>query len=670
MSTAISLDQLCVNTIRTLAIDAVQKAKSGHPGLPMGAAPMAYVLWQNHLRHNPNNPDWPDRDRFVLSAGHGSMLLYALLHLSGYDVTMDDLLAFRQWGSRTPGHPESFETPGVEATTGPLGQGSANAVGMAMVERVLHHRFNRPDHSIVDHYTYALVSDGDLMEGISAEAASIAGQFRLGKLTYLYDANDVTLDGPASLTFSTEDVGRRYEAHGWHVQRVRDGDHDLESIDSAIREAKAETARPSLIIVHTTIGYGSPNKQGSSSAHGAPLGVDEVALTKEGLGWDPSREFYVPDEAKAQFKRACDRGEAAEADWRERFARYREAYPELAVEWERRQRNELPTGWDDALPSFTAGEKLATRESSGKVLNAIASSVPELVGGDADLSSSTKTALKDMGSFDGQTGEGRNVHFGVREHAMGSLVNGMAYHGGVRAYASTFFVFSDYMRPAIRLAALSKLPAIYVWTHDSVGVGEDGPTHQPVEQLMALRVVPNLHVLRPGDGNETAEAWRVAMERTEGPTALVLTRQKIATFDREGQGSAAGVRRGAYVLADAEGESLPDAILIATGSEVTLALAARELLSQSGVRARVISMPCWELFEAETDEYRESVLPEAVKARVSVEAGVTFGWERYLGSTGRAIGIDRFGASAPGNIVFEKLGLTADSVAATVKRLL
>jgi len=556
MSTAISLDQLCVNTIRTLAIDAVQKANSGHPGLPMGAAPMAYVLWQNHLRHYPKNPAWPDRDRFVLSAGHGSMLLYALLHLSGYDVTMNDLLAFRQWGSRTPGHPESFETPGVEATTGPLGQGAANAVGMAIAERMLHHRFNRPDHSIVDHYTYALVSDGDLMEGISAEAASIAGHFGLGKLTYLYDANDVTLDGPASLTFSTEDVGRRYEA-----------------------------------------------------------------------------------------------------------------YPELASEWERRQRHELPTGWDEALGSFEVGEKLATRESSGKVLNAIASTVPELVGGDADLSSSTKTALKDMGSFDGQTGEGRNVHFGVREHAMGSLVNGMVYHGGVRAYASTFFVFSDYMRPSIRLAALSKLPAIYVWTHDSVGVGEDGPTHQPVEHLMALRVVPNLHVLRPADANETVEAWRVAMERTDGPTALVLTRQKIVTFDREELGSARGTRRGAYVLANAEGEGLPDAILMATGSEVTLALAARELLSPSGIRVRVVSMPCWELFEAETEEYRESVLPEAVKARVSVEAGVTLGWERYLGSKGRAIGIDRFGASAPGNTVFEKLGLTADSVAETVKRL-
>ncbi|TDI34677.1 MAG: transketolase [Acidobacteria bacterium] len=670
MSTAISLDQLCVNTIRTLAIDAVQKANSGHPGLPMGAAPMAYVLWQSHLRHYPKNPAWPDRDRFVLSAGHGSMLLYALLHLTGYHLAMDDLLAFRQWGSRTPGHPESFETPGVEATTGPLGQGAANAVGMAMAERMLHHRFNRPDHTIVDHHTYALVSDGDLMEGVSAEASSIAGQFRLGKLTYLYDANEVTLDGPASLTFSTEDVARRYEAYGWHVQRVRDGDHDLESIDAAIREAKMETARPSLIIVHTTIGYGSPNKQGSSSAHGAPLGADEVALTKEGLGWDPSREFYVPDEAKAQFREAFDRGEAAEADWRARFARYREAYPELAFEWERRHRHELPNGWDEALVSFKAGEKLATRESSGKVLNAIASTVPELVGGDADLSSSTKTALKDMGSFDGKTGEGRNVHFGVREHAMGSLVNGMAYHGGVRAYASTFFVFSDYMRPSIRLAALSKLPVIYVWTHDSVGLGEDGPTHQPVEQLMALRVVPNLHVLRPADANETVEAWRVAMERTDGPTALVLTRQKIATFDREEPGSARGTRRGAYVLADAEGEGLPDAILMATGSEVTLALAARDLLSQSGVRVRVVSMPCWELFEAETDEYRESVLPEAVKARVSVEAGVTLGWERYLGSRGRAIGIDRFGASAPGNTVFEKLGLTADSVAETVKRLL
>ena len=664
MTTAVALDQLCVKTIRTLAIDAVQKASSGHPGLPMGAAPMAYVLWQRHLRHQPQNPDWPDRDRFVLSAGHGSMLLYALLHLTGYDVTMQDLKAFRQWGSRTPGHPESFDTPGVEATTGPLGQGSANAVGMALAERALAYRFNRRSHMIVDHYTYALVSDGDLMEGISAEAASFAGHVRLGKLIYLYDANDVTLDGPASLTFSTEDVGRRYQAYGWHVLRVQDGDTDLEAIDAAIREAKEETRRPSIIIVKTTIGYGSPNKQGSSSAHGSPLGADEVTLTKESLGWDAEEPFYVPEEAKGQFGKAIERGDEAESQWNERFASYRSAHPELAAEWERRFSNKLPAGWEAAIPSFETGDNLATREASGKVLNAIAAAVPEFLGGDADLSSSTKTALKDMGSFDGQTGEGRNIHFGVREHAMGSIVNGMAYHGGLRGYASTFFLFSDYMRPAVRLAALSKVPAIYVWTHDSVGLGEDGPTHQPVEHLMALRVVPNLHVIRPADANETAEAWRLAMERTEGPTALVLTRQKIATIDRSSYGNASGTRRGAYVVAEGD-----DAAVIATGSEVALALEARELLEKADVSCRVVSMPCWELFEAQADDYRESVLPEAVKARVSVEAGVTLGWRRYLGEKGRAIGIDRFGASAPGNTIFEKLGLTPESVAETVKRL-
>jgi len=577
---------------------------------------------------------------------------------------MDDLKAFRQWGSRTPGHPESFDTPGVEATTGPLGQGAANAVGMALAERALAHRFNRPSHTIVDHTTYALVSDGDLMEGVSAEAASFAGHVRLGKLIYLYDANDVTLDGPASLTFSTEDVGRRYEAYGWHVLHVQDGDTDLEAIDAAIREAKEQTKRPSIIIVKTTIGYGSPNKQGSSSAHGSPLGADEVTLTKKSLGWDGEEPFYVPEEARAHFAKAIERGMEVESEWNERFAAYQSAYPELAAEWERRFANELPEGWERAIPSFETGDNLATREASGKVLNAIAAVVPELLGGDADLSSSTKTALKDMGSFDAQTGAGRNIHFGVREHAMGSIVNGMAYHGGVRGYTATFFVFSDYMRPPVRLAAISKLPAIYVWTHDSIGVGEDGPTHQPVEHLMALRVVPNLRVIRPADANETAEAWRLAMERTDGPTALVLTRQKIATFDRSKYGDASGTRRGAYVVAEGD-----DAIVIATGSEVSLALEARELLEKAGVSCRVVSMPCWELFEAQADEYRESVLPEAVKARVSVEAGVTFGWSRYLGDKGRAIGIDRYGASAPGGIVFEKLGLTPESVAETVKRL-
>ena len=668
MTMAVALDQLCINTIRTLAIDAVQEAKSGHPGLPLGAAPMAYVLWQNHLRHNPSDPLWPDRDRFVLSVGHGSMLLYCLLHLTGYDVTMEDLKSFRQWGSSTPGHPESFETAGVEATTGPLGQGTANAVGMAMAERALAHRFNRPDFALVDHHTYALVSDGDLMEGVSAEAASIAGHLRLGKLIYLYDCNDVTLDGVASLTFSTEDVQRRYEAYGWQVLRVRDGDHDLDEIDQAIREAKSDTSRPSIIIVHTTIGFGSPNKHGTASAHGSPLGVEEVALTKKALGWSWEQPFHVPEEAKEHFGRALEKARALQADSGARLSSYRESHPELASEWHRRFRGELPDGWDEGLPVFEAGVELATRESSGKVLNEVAARVPELLGGDADLSSSTKTALKDMGSFDGQTGAGRNIHFGVREHAMGSIINGMAYHGGVRGYCSTFFVFSDYMRPSIRLAALSRLPAVYVWTHDSIGVGEDGPTHQPVEHLMALRTIPNLHIVRPADANETTEAWRWAMNRKDGPTALVLTRQKIVTFDRSGRGSAKDLSKGAYVLADSN-EGTAQAIIIATGSEVTLALEAQELLAKEGVGCRVVSMPCWELFEAQDANYRESVLPEALEARVAVEAGVSFGWERFVGRKGRIIGLDRFGASAPGAVNFEKFGFTAENVAAVVKSL-
>ncbi|HEY7698953.1 MAG TPA: transketolase, partial [Vicinamibacteria bacterium] len=512
-----------------------------------------------------------DRDRFVLSAGHGSMLLYSLLHLTGYDLTMDDLKAFRQWGSRTPGHPEFPLTPGVEATTGPLGQGASNAVGMAIAERALAHRFNQDDLTIVDHWTYALVSDGDLMEGISAESASLAGHLRLGKLIYLYDSNEVTLDGPASLTFTTEDVERRYQAYGWQVLRVKDGDHDLNAIQAALVEARKETTRPSLIIVHTTIGYGSPNKQGTASAHGSPLGPEEVALTKKALSWDPDAQFHIPEEALSRFRKAIANGESLEGEWNARFAELEKRRPDLASEWKRRFRSELPPGWDAGLPRFKAGEKLATREASGKVLNAIAGSVPELIGGDADLSSSTKTALEGMGSFDGQTGSGRNLHFGVREHAMGGVVNGLAYHGGVRGYASTFFCFSDYMRPPVRLAALSRLPAIYVWTHDSIGVGEDGPTHQPVEHLMALRVMPNLHVIRPADANETVEAWRWAMERRDGPTALVLTRQKLATFEREGRGAASGLRRGAYVLSDPpQGE--PRAIVIATGSEVEIAL--------------------------------------------------------------------------------------------------
>jgi transketolase len=667
MSTAdAGIEQLSINTIRTLAIDAVQKANSGHPGLPLGAAPMAYILWQRHVRHNPKDPHWPERDRFVLSAGHGSMLLYALLHLTGYDVTMDDIKAFRQWESRTPGHPEMRLTPGVEATTGPLGQGTGNAVGMAIAERMLAHRFNRPGHTIVDHRTYAIVSDGDLMEGISSEAGSLAGHLKLGKLIYLYDCNYVSLDGPTSLAFSTEDVAARYAAYGWHVQRVDKGDTDIEAIDAAVKAAQADTTRPSLILIRTTIGYGSPHKHGTSQAHGSPLGVEEVALTKKALGWDPDRSFYIPDAAAAHLRLAVERGQRAQAEWQERFAAYAKAYPDLAEEWDQAQRSELPKGWDADLPSWKTGEAVATRTAGGKALNAIAAHVPWLIGGDADLSTSTDTALKDGGAFDGQTGAGRNLHFGVREHTMGAIANGIAYHGGLRPFAATFFVFSDYMRPAVRLAALNGLPVIFVWTHDSVGLGEDGPTHQPIEHLMSLRAMPHLHVVRPGDAAEAVEAWRWAMTHREGPVALVLTRQKLPVLDRSRLAPAAGVARGAYVLAEADGGA-PQAIIIATGSEVSVALAARDLLAKDRIRTRVVSMPCWENFAGQSADYRESVLPAAVKARVSVEAGVTFGWQRWVGDAGVAIGIDHYGASAPGEINMEKFGFTADNVGRVVR---
>ena len=662
------IELLSINTIRTLAIDAVQKANSGHPGLPLGAAPMAYVLWQRHLRHNPKDPHWPNRDRFVLSAGHGSMLLYALLHLTGYDVTMEDIKSFRQWESRTPGHPEARMTAGVEATTGPLGQGTANAVGMAIAERMLAHRFNRPGHTVVDHRTYAIVSDGDLMEGISGEAASLAGHLKLGKLIYLYDCNHVSLDGPTSLSFSTEDVAARYAAYGWQVLRVDKGDTDIEAIDTAIKAAEAETARPSMIVIETTIGYGSPHKQGTSKAHGSPLGVEEVALTKKALGWDPERSFYIPDTAAAHLRLAVERGQRAQAEWQQRFDAYAKAFPDLATEWQQGLRGELPKGWDADLPSWKPGDAEATRTAGGKALNAIAARVPWLIGGDADLSGSTDTSLKDGGSFDGQTGAGRNLHFGVREHTMGAIANGIAYHGGLRPFVATFFVFSDYMRPAVRLAALNELPVIFVWTHDSIGLGEDGPTHQPIEHLMALRAMPLLHVVRPGDAAEAAEGWRWAMTHRDGPVAFVLTRQKLPVIDRTRFAPASGVARGAYVLADADGGA-PQAIIIATGSEVSVAMGARELLAKGGIRTRVVSMPCWETFEAQSAEYRESVLPAAVKARVSVEAGVTFGWHRWIGDAGIAIGIDRYGSSAPGEINMEKFGFTADNVARAVRSL-
>ncbi|MCA9678036.1 MAG: transketolase [Kofleriaceae bacterium] len=656
------LARLSVNTIRTLSIDAVQKADSGHPGLPLGAAPMSYVLWQQHLRHDPSDPHWPDRDRFVLSAGHGSALLYSLLHLAGYPLSLDQLKAFRQWGSLTPGHPEWHHTPGVEATTGPLGQGSANAVGMAIAERYLGTLFNRPGHTIVDHHTYALVSDGDLMEGVSCEAGSLAGHLGLGKLIYLYDANHVTLDGPLDIAFS-EDVAARYGSYGWQVLHVDDGDHDLAALDRALAEARADTARPSIIIVHTTIGFGSPKKAGTSKAHGSPLGVDEVRATKVALGWDPDRSFYVPDEVRAHMAEPGARGQAAHAAWRERFAAWRAAHPELATQWDQAWAGELPAGLDAALPAWKEGDKLATRVASGKVMVALAAAVPWLFGGDADLGGSTKTIVPG-GDYD-RAGAGRNLRFGIREHAMGSICNGMAYHGGLHPFAATFFVFSDYMRPPVRIAALNGQRVTYVWTHDSIGLGEDGPTHQPVEHLMALRAMPNLAVFRPGDANETAAGWRVAMTRAGGPVALVLSRQDLPVMTAAG---APGAERGAYVLAEASGGA-PQVVLIGTGSEVSLAMEARAALEAAGVATRVVSMPCWELFAEQDDAYRAQVLP-AGPPRVAVEAGVTMGWREWVGDRGAVIGLDRYGASAPGETLMAKLGITVDAVVAAAKRLL
>jgi transketolase len=663
-----SLDELCVDTIRTLAIDAVQKADSGHPGLPLGAAPMAYVLWQKHLRHNPRDPQWPDRDRFVLSAGHGCMLLYCLLHLTGYDLTLDDLKQFRQWGSRTPGHPEFRMTPGVEATTGPLGQGTANAIGMAIAERVLAHRFNRPGHEIINHRTFALVSDGDLMEGISGEAASLAGHLGLSKLVYLYDDNNVTLDGPTSVTF-TEDVAKRYEAYQWNVLRVRDGNTDLEEIDRAIVAAMAETKRPSIILVHTTIGYGSPHKAGTSAAHGSPLGKEEVALTKKALGWQWEEPFYEPPEAVAHFREALESGRKAQDDWKRRFDAWAKESPDLAREWREAWDLALPSGWDSDLPSWKAGEKEATRVAGGAALNAIAAKVPYLIGGDADLSESTKTSIKNGGDFDAATGAGRNFHFGVREHAMAAIGNGMSYHGGVRPFVATFFNFSDYMRPSVRLSAISELPTIFVWTHDSVGLGEDGPTHQPIEQLMSLRAMPGFTEIRPGDANETVEAWKVTMEHKDGPVGLVLSRQKLPVQDREKLGASGGVRQGAYVLAEAS-KTPAKLILIASGSEVFLAVDAREKLEAEGIPTRVVSMPSWALFDRQPSEYRESVLPPGVRARLAIEAGASLGWKRYVGDRGDSISLDRYGASAPGEVVLKELGFSVENVVRRAKALL
>jgi transketolase len=678
-----SLQTLCINTIRTLSIDAVQKANSGHPGAPMGLAPAAYVLWTRFLKHNPQNPSWPDRDRFVLSAGHGSMLLYSMLFLTGYDLPLDQIKQFRQWGSRTPGHPERGHTPGVETTTGPLGQGFGNGIGMAIAEAHLAARYNRPGFDVVNHFTYAIVSDGDLMEGVAAEAASLAGHLKLGKLIYLYDNNRITLAGAADLSF-TEDCAKRFDAYGWHTQSIEDG-NDVEAIERALGAARAETARPSLILLRTHIGYGSPGKQDSFEAHGSPLGEAEVKLTKEKLGWPLEPAFFLPDDALAHFREAVGNGQKSEANWKERFSAYAEKFPELAKEFEQIMSGALPLDWGASIPTFPADAKgVATRAASGKVLNAIAAKLPTLIGGSADLDPSTFTMLLKMGDFEspdrkftdnqGSAGgawdyAGRNMHFGVREHGMGAAVNGMAAHGGIIPFGSTFLIFSDYLRPSIRLAALMGLGVIYVFTHDSIGVGEDGPTHQPVEQLAALRAIPRLIVLRPGDANETVVAWRVAIENRACPVALVLTRQNVPTLDRSQFAPADELRKGAYVLADAPGGK-PDIILIGTGSEVSLAVAAREKLAEQKIQARVVSMPSWELFDQQPQAYRETVLPKSVRARLAVEAALSQGWHRYVGDGGDVIAVDRFGASAPGNVVMEKLGFTVSHVVERAAALL
>ena len=657
----------CINTIRMLAVDAVQKANSGHPGLPMGGAPMAYVLWTRFLKHNPGDPHWPDRDRFVLSAGHGSMLLYALLYLTGYGVSLDDLKQFRQWGSITPGHPEYGLTPGVETTTGPLGQGFTNGVGMAMAEAHLAARFNTAAHKLVDHYTYAIVSDGDLMEGVAAEAASLAGHLKLGKLIYLYDNNHISLDGSTDMAF-TEDVGRRFEAYGWQVLRVEDGNTDLDAIEAAIKAAQADTGRPSLIMVTTTIGYGSPNKANSAKSHGSPLGADEVALTKKNLGWPQEPAFLVPEDVLAFFRQAVARGESAQASWQATWEQWAAANGERALTWKQMISNSLPDGWDADLPVFAAGEQVATRIASSKTLNALAPHLPGLMGGAADLDSSTNTYLKAETDFQAGQYDQRNLRFGVREHAMGGIVNGMAAHGGLIPYSATFLVFSDYMRGAIRLAALSHFAPVFVFTHDSVGLGEDGPTHQPVEQIMSLRLIPNLDVIRPADANETAAAWRAAIARREGPSVIVLTRQNIPVLETAAD-IAEGVARGAYVLSEAVGSQI-DVLLLATGSEVTLAMGAQKLLADKGVAARVVSMPSWERFARQPQAYRDSVLPPDVTARVAVEAGVTLGWERWVGTQGAVVGVDRFGASAPYKVIFQHFGLTPEHVAERALALL
>jgi transketolase len=683
MSPDPALDNECINTLRFLSVDAVQKADSGHPGLPMGAAAMAYVLWTCFLKHNPANPGWFDRDRFVLSPGHGSMLLYSLLHLTGYDLPLEQIKEFREWGSKTPGHPERGVTPGVETTTGPLGQGFGNGVGLAMAEAHLSASYNRPGAEIVNHFTYGIVSDGDLMEGVSSEAASLAGHLKLGKLIYLYDDNRVTLSAGTDITF-TEDRARRFEAYGWHVQSVADG-NDLAAIGAALRTARSETQRPSLILARTHIGYGAPDKQDSFESHGSPLGVDEVRLAKQNLGWPTDPLFYIPEKAVEHFRKAIQRGKAAEMEWNDRFTAYSRAFPVLTKTFEQIMHRELPDGWDRDIPDFPADEKgMATRVAAGKVMNAVVPRVPALIGGSADLNPSTFTALSGLGDFEpaGVTVRdkqgavdgvwsyaGRNVYFGVREHGMGAILNGLAAHGGAVPFGATFLVFSDYMRPPIRLAAMMKLQVIYVFTHDSIALGQDGSTHQPVEQLAGLRAVPGLTVIRPGDANETAVAWRIALEAGDSPVALVLTRQNVPTLDRTRFAAADGVRQGAYVLADAP-NGKPDVILIASGSEVWLVMAARRILQEQNVMARVVSMPSWDLFDAQPRSYRDQVLLPTVHARLAVEAGASQGWHRYVGDHGDVLGVDRYGASAPGDVVMREYGFTADNVCKRAMALL
>ena len=665
------LDQLCINTIRALTIDAVQKANSGHPGLPLGAAPMAYVLWTRFLRHNPRNPKWENRDRFLLSAGHGSMLLYSLLHLTGYDLPLDELKNFRQWGSKTPGHPEYGLTPGVEITTGPLGQGFANGVGMAMGAAHLAAKFNKPEFPLIDHNVYAIVSDGDLMEGVAAEAASLAGHLKLAKLIYLYDDNNVTIEGFTNLAFS-EDVPKRFNAYGWHTQTVADG-NDLDAIELAIKTAQSITDAPSLISIKTTIGYGMPT-QGTRKAHSDPPGEDAVRETKRHLGWPEDKNFYIPDEALTHFREAVSRGERLENDWNSLVEKYSEDHAEEAKNWRAMLSSDLPEGWEDHLPKFEDAKPVATRVASGEVINALAPVLPMLIGGSADLGVSNNTDIKESHSFEADAYDGRILHFGVREHAMGSTLTGMSLNGGLIPYGGTFMTFSDYMRPAIRLAALSEVQVIYVFTHDSVGLGEDGPTHQPIEHLAALRTIPHLFVVRPADPAEVSEAWRIAILRRHAPTALALTRQKVPVIDRKRYAKADGLRRGGYVLADAENAdgsvATPKLILLGTGSEVSLTLEAREKLQAEGLPVRVVSMPCWELFEEQSQEYRDEVLPPSVGARLAVEAGVRQGWDRYVGPTGDVICLDRFGASAPGDVALKELGFNVDNVLAHARKLI